>query len=265
MLDLIQITNDPQLARRCDALPGMRVFVDLERAGKTERQAGRGSFISTHALEDVARIKAELRHARLMVRLDPWDAGTPAQVEAALVQGADLLMLPMFTDAATVREFAAVVDGRCGIVPLLETRQALESLDDWIGSPGLVEVFVGLNDLHLSMGLRFMFEPLALGCVDRVAAAARAHGVRFGFGGIAQLEGGLLPGRDVLAEHLRLGSRAVIISRSFAAGPLGLEAGVDVLRRAEVELAARTPAQIESDRERIAGRIHEIAQGLQVP
>ena len=35
---------------------------------------------------------------------------------------------------------------------------------------------MGLNDLHLSLGHRFMFEPLAQGMVDRVAAAARAAG-----------------------------------------------------------------------------------------
>jgi hypothetical protein len=40
MIELFQITNDPDFARRCDALDGVRVFVDLERLGKAERQAG---------------------------------------------------------------------------------------------------------------------------------------------------------------------------------------------------------------------------------
>ena len=47
MIELIQITNDPAFARRCDALDGMRLWVDLERLGKAERQAGRNTFIST--------------------------------------------------------------------------------------------------------------------------------------------------------------------------------------------------------------------------
>ena len=58
MLELIQITNDPAFARRCDALGGMRLFVDLERLGKAERQAGRDTFISTHTLDDVGRVQA---------------------------------------------------------------------------------------------------------------------------------------------------------------------------------------------------------------
>ena len=62
MIDLLQITNDPALARRCDALPGMRLFVDLEVNGKAERQAGRNTFISTHRMEDIGRIKSQLLH-----------------------------------------------------------------------------------------------------------------------------------------------------------------------------------------------------------
>ena len=43
MIEFLQITNDPQLAALCDKLPGMRVFVDLERNGKALRQAGRSN------------------------------------------------------------------------------------------------------------------------------------------------------------------------------------------------------------------------------
>ena len=109
MLELIQITNDPAFARRCDALDGMRLFVDLERLGKAERQAGRNTFISSHTIKDVGRIKQVLRHSRLMVRVNPLNPGTQEEVDAVLAQGADLLMLPMFSQAAQVREFAARV------------------------------------------------------------------------------------------------------------------------------------------------------------
>jgi hypothetical protein len=106
-----------------------------------------------------------------------------------------------------------------------------------------------------------MFEPLALGMVDRVAAAAKTHGKRFGFGGIARLDEGLLPGRDVLAEHLRLGSQAVILSRTFhrSGSPISFEDELSALRSAERELALRTSSQIEADRLRIADSIASIA------
>ena len=268
MLDLIQITNDPDFARRCDALDGVRVFVDLERLGKAERQAGRNTFISVHQMDDVARVKAVLKRARLMVRVNPMNSDSAAEVQAVLARGADLLMLPMFTGSDELRAFSALVAGRAPLVALLETAGALATLDDWIGTPGLHEVFVGLNDLHLSLGLHFMFEPLALGIVERVARAAQGHGLRFGFGGIARLAEGLLPGRDVLAEHLRLGSQAVILSRTFhrpdepgsAAHPF--EAEVAALRRAEAELSRRTATQVEQDRARIAAVIEGIGAAM---
>jgi hypothetical protein len=268
MLELIQITNDPAFARRCDALGGFRLFVDLERLGKAERQAGRNTFISAHELEDVGRIKRVLAHSPLMVRVNPLNPGTAGEVEAVLAAGADMLMLPMFTRASELREFCALVGGRAPIVPLLETAAALDCLDEWIATPGLAEVYVGLNDLHLSLGHRFMFEPLALGMVERVAAAARSNGLRFGFGGIARLGEGLLPGRDVLAEHLRLRSGSVILSRTFhrSEDKGTFEDEVARLREAERELARRTPAQVEADARRIAATIRAIASGAgQVP
>ena len=266
MIDLLTISNSPALAAACDALPGMRLFVDLERNGKAERQAGRNTFISTHQINDVGRVKAVLRHAQLMVRVNPYELGqaaaAQAEVDAVIAQGADMIMLPMFSSAAQLREFAAIVAGRVPLVPLLETAGALACLDDWITTAGIAEVFVGLNDLHLSLGCRFMFEPLVLGHVDRVATAARQHGLRFGFGGIARVGEGLLPGQDVLAEHLRLGSQAVILSRTFNRVDelTSFEKAVGELRQAEHALALRSVAAMEADQQRVAGLIEQLAE-----
>ncbi|MDP2264415.1 MAG: aldolase/citrate lyase family protein [Hydrogenophaga sp.] len=267
MLDLIQITHDPEMARRCDRMPGMRLFVDLERDGKAERQAGRNTFISTHTLEDVGRVRSVLQRARLMVRVNPLNPGTASEVDAVLAQGADWLMLPMFTRTDEVRDFCALVNGRARVTVLLETADAYETLPMWMGTPGLHEVFVGLNDLHLSLGLRFMFEPLALGLLDGASRLVRAQGLRFGFGGIARLDEGLLPGRDVLAEHLRLGSQAVILSRTFhrPEATTRLEDEVAALRQAERELALRDPGQMDADRQRIAYVIGRIAMAQRSP
>ena len=261
MLELIQITNDPDFARRCEAIGGIRLWVDLESLGKAQRQAGRNTFLSTHVMDDVGRIRQVLKRSRLMVRVNPLNPATGEEVDAVLAQGADLLMLPMFSTFDEIRRFSALVAGRAPIVPLIETTGAVKTLQEWIGAPGLCELYVGLNDLHISMGLRFMFEPLAMGVVDRVAAAAKKQGLPFGFGGIARLDEGQLPGRDVLAEHLRLGSGAVILSRSFNGQRLGaaFEEQVAALRRTESLLAQRDAAQVEADRQRIAVTITRIA------
>ena len=239
-------------------------MVDLERHGKAERQAGRNSFISTHGWADVARIKAVLRRSPLLVRLNPLFDGSAAEVEQALALGADRLMLPMFHTAADVQAFCALVNGRVPVVALLETREALTALPQWLGTPGLQEVFVGLNDLHLSLGHQFMFQPLADGLLDAVAAQVHAQDLRFGFGGIARMDEGLLPGRAVLGEHLRLGSSGVIVSRTFQRSEAvqSFEDAVLALRHCEAVLARRTPAQIEADRQHTVATIRSLVPTL---
>ena len=49
----------------------MRLMVDMERLGKAERPAGRNTLHSTHDIDDVARIKCELR------RLASWCGSIP--------------------------------------------------------------------------------------------------------------------------------------------------------------------------------------------
>ncbi|RYY99898.1 MAG: aldolase, partial [Comamonadaceae bacterium] len=77
----------------------------------------------------------------------------------------------------------------------------------------------------------------------------------------ARLDEGLLPGRDVLAEHLRLGSRAVILSRTFHRGDgVAFEQEVAALREVEARLGGRSAEQVEGDRRRIAATIEAIAR-----
>lgn len=268
MIDLLAITNSPETAARLDAIPGVRVFVDLERNGKAERQQGRNTFISTHTVADIGPVKAALTTAKLMVRVNPYqaenEAACDAEINAVLAQGADMLMLPMFRQASELQAFARLVNGRAPIVALLETTGALESLYDWIATPGLTEVFVGLNDLHLSLGCSFMFEPLARGHVERVAIAVKAHGLRFGFGGIARLDEGALPGRDVLAEHVRLGSSAVILSRTFfnTESADSADQAIEALRNGESALAMRSSTEVSADQTRIHALIQKIANTM---
>lgn len=60
-----------------------------------------------------------------------------------------------------------------------------------------------------------MFELLSNGMVDNMAQKIKSQGIPFGFGGIATLTGGAVPGSMILKEHVRLGSSMVIVSRSF--------------------------------------------------
>ena len=70
--------------------------------------------------------------------------------------------------------------------------------------------------------------------------------------------------RDVLAEHVRLGSGAVILSRTFQQAGSGqdFEHSVAGLREAETRLARRTVEEAAGDAQRIAAVIVDIARSM---
>jgi hypothetical protein len=215
MLTLMLITKRPAVAKHAFACGVQRIFVDMEILGKHERQGHLNTVISDHTLDDVASIRTAVPDAELMVRLNPLHFGTQREVDGAIAAGADLLMLPMFESAETVQKFSDIVAGRAGIIPLVETKGAAKEIAAVAKVSGLHEVFIGLNDLHMSLGRQFMFELLADGTVERLTHSIKAAGRPFGFGGIARIGEGTLPAHLILGEHVRLGSRSVILSRAF--------------------------------------------------
>ncbi len=273
-MDWIQITNHPDFAAFAVDCGVPRIMIDLESLGKQQRQGGLGTFISDHRPQDIAPVRAAVPRAHLVVRINPWHAGSAEEVEHALRHGADSLMLPMFDGLPALQACAEAIGGRARCIALLETRGALDTLDEWIECPHIHEVYVGLNDLHRQLGCSFLFEPLADGTVDRVARTVHAHDLRFGFGGIARIDEGLLPGRVVLGEHLRLGSQSVILSRTFNREMFEdpdsdwretYHGQLTRLQHCEAVLAARSAEEVESDRLLACDLIGKAARTLAAP
>lgn len=209
------ITNDPGIARHVVAAGVDMLFVDLESLGKATRQGHLDSWKSPHVPQDISDLRAAVPEARIMVRLNPWHAGSRAEVADVLARGADALMLPMFHDAATVADCLDAIGGQVPLIPLVETAAALAAVPDLVAL-GITHLHIGLNDLHLDLGAPFMFAPLADGLLDPAAEALRAAGVAFGIGGVARLTSpGPVPARIILGEHARLGSDWVILGRGF--------------------------------------------------
>lgn len=209
------ICNDPDMAQYAVGCGVGRIFVDLEILGKDARQGHLSTVISRHQLEDVSRVAAVVPSESLMVRINPLYDGTREEVDEVIARGAGLIMLPMFTSHADVAEVSALINGRAGLIPLIETPSAVSDLAEVVKVNGVTEVYIGLNDLHLALRRSFMFELLADGTVDEMAKIIHAAGLEFGFGGIARVGDGMLPGEMVMAEHVRLGSSRVILSRTF--------------------------------------------------
>lgn len=264
----ILITNDVGIATDAQAAGVARIMVDLESHGKKERQASRTTFISTHQKEDIAPIRKAISKCQLIVRVNPWHAGSPEEINHAVGEGAELIMLPMITSMAHFESFLDHLAGRAIPLPLVETAYSMAHITHIIERPEITEAFIGLNDLHLSLGLDFLFEPLGMGLIEWMAAQIKAHHKSFGFGGIATLQSGELPAEYILAEHVRLGSKAVILSSRFCKDiditksegrMLRIETALNSMQAAYHGLSKRTPMQQYEDSKRTAIIINNLA------
>lgn len=269
MLSLLFPTKDPAIAAHALDCGADRIFVDLEILGKVERQGHLDTRISRHSLQDAIRIRRALPEAPLLVRINPVNPGTTEELEAVLDAGADVVMLPMFTTRKEVARVVAQMRGRAVLSILVETAAAAVMLPHILAEDGIGEVYIGLNDLHLGLGLDFLFEPVANGLLDRLADTIRARGLPFGFGGIGRMGSGPFPADRVLSEHVRLGSSFCILARSFTgqaetleallAGPdLRMELGA--LRAEEARLRRCTPADLEAMHRENVRIVDQVAQ-----
>jgi hypothetical protein len=271
LINLMLITNHPEIARYAADCGVQRIFVDLEINGKEKRQGHLNTVISRHSMNDVYAVRQAALDSQLLVRINPLYAGTRNEVEEAIQAGADLIMLPMFYSATDVKCLSGMVDGRCGIIPLVETPQAMIRIREIVKVEGVSEVYFGLNDLHLALGLNFMFELVSSGVVEFMADAANRQGIPFGFGGLAKFGAGLVPGEAVLTEHVRLGSQSVILSRSFHGSAQNLQelmSNVDLrdeilmLRELEARLLERDPHETDKDREQLHTLIESVVSSI---
>lgn len=254
-LSLMLLTNDVKFAEEAQNAGVDRIFIDLEYLNKRERQRNRNTVISDHTLDDIIPIREVLAESDLLVRTNPVNPSLKYEVDQAIINGADVLMLPMVIDAEEVKEFVGYVDGRARISVMIETAQAVARLHKILDVQGVDEMFIGLNDLHIGFGLTFMFELLSGGIVEYIASALKEREMPFGIGGIAKIGEGLLPAEYIIGEHYRLGSESVILSRTFRNDPavteknevvnLKLSEEVGKIRRREAEIRNWTPNKYE--------------------
>lgn len=264
------ISADPAIAAHAERCGVDVLFIDMESRGKAERQGHLDTHKAAHTLEDVSRVRAVLHSAELMVRVNPPWEGTQQEVRDAVGAGAQRLMLPMFRhvgEVAAFREAAADTP----ITLLVETAAALARLPLMVKClrPG-DRVHFGLNDLSIDMGLAFLFEVLGGRLLDGPAAVCREAGIPFGIGGVGRVgQGGMLPAEWILGEHVRLGSKWVILSRAFhggAATVAALEAAVDLkaelakMKQVVADFETAGPAALLANHDELARKAAEIAK-----
>ena len=215
MLKLMYITNETDIAEIAQNAGVDRIWIDLEVNGKEERQKNMDTVKSKHSINDVGKIKKVLSKSDLIVRVNPIYEGSREEIDTVINQGADIVMLPFFKTAKEVKTFIDLVNKRAKICLLCETPEAVENLDEILEIPGIDEIHIGLNDLHLGYHKKFMFELLADGTVEKICNKIREKGIPYGFGGISRIGSGTLKAENIITEHYRLGSEIAILSRAF--------------------------------------------------
>lgn len=277
-LTLMYITNNPQVALIAQEAGVNRVWVDLEYIGKEQRQAGMNTVKSHHTVEDVIALRKVVSRSQLQVRVNPIHeasfeyCSSKEEIDNVIEAGAEIVMLPMFKTPKEVEQFVEYVDGRARVLLLCETREAAEKIDEIMSVQGIDEMYVGLNDLHLSYGQKFMFQPLCDGKMDRLAEKIKAKGLPFGFGGIARVGFGMLPAEYIIGEHYRLGSTAAILSRGFCnmnmvenpedVRDLFIE-GVKDIRKREKECESFTKEQFANNHDEVVKRVSHIVEEIE--
>ena len=274
-LKLMYITNQPQIAQIAESSGVDRIFVDMEYIGKADRQGGLDSVKNHHTVEDVRRMKQAVESAEVLVRVNPIHEATSEytsseqEINDVIRAGADIIMLPYITSVKQVEDFIRFVGGRVKTMPLIETPESAEAIDEILKIDGIDEIYIGLNDLSLGYHKKFMFELLADGTVEGLCLKCKLKGIPYGFGGVASLGKGMLPSEYVIREHYRLGSTCAILSRSFCnvdkVKHIGIISstfidGVKAIRELEEECESKISYFRENERE-VAERVNQICEG----
>ena len=256
-IKLILFENEPSSVTRALHAEITDFMTDWEYRGKEIRQSGHDTEINKGTLSELAAVSA-MPGATSWCRLNGLGPWTRREVAAALAAGVSVLLLPMVTSADEAETFLEYVDGRCRAGVIIETREACRCAAEIAEYP-LDAVYVGLNDLMISLGKRSIFSALASGLVEEVRACFDVP--LFGLGGLTVLDKGRpLPCRFFIQEMSRLGCTMTFLRRSYKHDIAGRDIPSEVQRVQAYwqELSRRTGEEVARDHRRFLAAAGEI-------
>ena len=80
------ITNNPSIASHIVKNGVKRIFIDLEKIGKPERQSHLNTWISDHLESDIKLIQKNISKGELLVRLNPLNKNQPLSIDGSIFQ-----------------------------------------------------------------------------------------------------------------------------------------------------------------------------------
>jgi hypothetical protein len=265
------ITKYPELAQVAQEAGVDWIFVDLEFIGKNLRQEKRNTVISAHTIEDVKNIRNVVNASKLLVRINPIGDWSEKEINQTIEAGADIVMLPYFKAPEEVKIFLSHVNKRAQTCLLIETLSAVKNIDEILALGNIDFIHIGLNDIHIERKTDFMFEFLADGLLDELIEKIKKYNIPYGFGGMAKVDELKPKGKSIIAEHYRLGSTGVILSRSFSY-PLKIDnykknsnifiEEVKKIREYEGFLSTQDISFFEQNRLYAQKKIYEVKEGV---
>lgn len=261
--ELLLFSTDPGTVSRYTEAGIEGFIVDWESKGKETRQAGADTEINEDTSEDLRRVRAAT-NARLLCRLNQPGPWTPEEIEEAVTDGADEILLPMVRSPREVLDVIRVAAGRCGVGILVETLDAVRHAAQLARLP-ISRAYVGLNDLSIDRGSRSIFEPLTDGLVDGIRPLFT---VPFGLAGLTLPECGWpIPCRLLIGEMTRLLCGFTFLRRSWRRDMAGRDPRAELPRiRAAIERAGRrTAEEIARDRAELVEAVAAAAGGRAGP
>ena len=187
------------------------VVVDWECRGKHDRQAGFDTQINQQTIRDLRSVR-NATDIGVICRINGYGPWTSEEVESAISEGADEILLPMARHPDEAERTIALAAGRCKVGILIETVRAVQDVRAFARLP-VARAYVGLNDLAIDRGTENLFAALTDGTVEDVRRPFMAP---FGFGGLTVPDrGSPVPCALLIAEMVRLRCGFSFLRRSF--------------------------------------------------
>lgn len=258
-LDLLLFTTDTEFAVAAASSGVDGFIVDWETKGKTDRQRGQDMEINADTVDDLARLSGSVA-LPITVRINGIEHEAASEIELALANGANGIMLPMARTAADVAHFLDLIDGRAKTIVQIETQDLVNDLASMARLPWDA-AYIGLHDLMLSRGAASMWQAVVDGTVESIFETLSGRDV--GFAG-ATVVGGGHPIRftQVLQELARMGAALTFLRRSFRREiqDRDMPEEINALRAAWRACHFRGPAAVESDRCRLFSDLRRLIE-----
>lgn len=220
-------------------------IVDWEDRNRFQRKHNAADQRSADTEVDLARISGTTGRP-VWCRINQPGDWTPHEVEQAIENGADLILLPMVKSPEEVEHFLSLVGQRARKGILVETVEACECAEELATLP-LDRVYVGLFDLSMSRGSEHLFNPLMDGTVETLRDVFRQK--RFGVGGLTTVDGGKpVPCLELMAELSRLECDFTFLRNSFMRDVAGKQMSREVaeVRKAWKQISARDATDVDA-------------------